>query len=310
MTTSARPGLSNREITRVIREIAEHLQRSGESPFRVAAYRRAAATIARHPRPLAEIFAAAGQGGLRALPGIGKSLARTIARLLRTGHSSKLERLRRREAGKAILETLPGVGKRLAERVEQSLATDSLEEVYAAACDGRLRRVPGLGAKRMRAIRESLAFRLHAGEPLPHAAPADEPPVAELLAIDEDYRDKASRGKLPLASPRLFNPTGRAVLPILNTRRGGRSYTAHYANTSASHRQGRFGDWVIITCNTKDRFGQWTIITATRGPLRGKRLIMHRDQACREYYDALRKQLALPLGPADELRPAGDASLN
>ncbi len=41
--------LTNRELADVMREIADRLQQAGESPFRVAAYRRAAATYARCP---------------------------------------------------------------------------------------------------------------------------------------------------------------------------------------------------------------------------------------------------------------------
>jgi hypothetical protein len=302
--------LSNHDVSHAVREIADLLQRSGESPFRVAAYRRAAHTIARHPADLGALLEAEGERGLRKLPGIGKSLAKTIARLLRKGRSSKLERLRERARGQGILETLPGVGKQLAQRVGQSLATDSLEEIYAAACDGRLRRVPGLGAKRLRAIRESLAFRLNAGEPLPYRNPADEPPIAELLALDAEYRLRAARGRLPLARPRLFNPHGQAMLPVWNVRREGLAYTVHFANSAASHRAGRIYDWVVITCTTKERFGQWTVITATHGQLRGRRLVMHHERQCREHYGQLRTQLALPLAPDDVLRPATGSRAN
>lgn len=290
-----RPRLSNREVAALVREIADRLQHVGDSPYRVAAYRRGAVTLANCPQDLNLLLAAEGERGLRRLKGIGKSLARTTARLLRRGRTPKLERLRRQAEGQALLRTLPGVGKQIAERLENALPDDSLEEVYAAAYDGRLRRVRGLGEKRLRAIRESLAFRLQAGAPLPDANPQGEPPIADLLSIDREYRDKAARGRLPLSTPRLFNPTGQAWLPVLRTERGGLSYAAHFANSEKSHRLGRFLDWVVITCDTKERYGQWTVLTATRGPLRGKRLVMHREGACREHYEQQQTQLDLPL---------------
>jgi hypothetical protein len=294
---SAKSGqkLTNREVAAVMREIADRLERAGDTPFRVAAYRRAAATFARCERDLNDIFATAGEAGLRTLPGVGKSLARATAGLLRHGRSPKLERLKKRDHGAALFRTLPGIGPRLAERVEQTLGTPSLEEVFAAAYDGRLRRVPGVGQKRLRAIREPLASRLQTGQFVPYSAATREPPIADLLSIDEEYRSKAAAGRLPLAAPKRFNPTGRAWLPVLNTERGGRPFTVHFANTARTHELGRLGDWVIIVCDAKDDFGQWTVITATRGDLRGRRLVMHREAACREHYGGLQTQLPLPL---------------
>jgi Holliday junction resolvasome RuvABC DNA-binding subunit len=291
--------LSNRQIGAALREIADHLQRGGDSPFRVAAYRRAAVSLARCEQDLNDILAREGEAGLRKLPGVGRSLARAIAGLVRRGRSAKLERLRKRDHGEALLRTLPGVGPRLAEQLEQTLGAGSLEDVFAAAYDGRLRRVPGVGAKRLRAIRESLGSRLQTGQFVPYSGGTREPPIADLLSVDEEYRAKAAAGRLPLAAPKRFNPTGRAWMPVLNTDRGGRAYTAHYANTARTHELGRVGDWVIIVCEAKEDFGQWTVITATRGELRGRRLVMHREAACRDHYRQQPLQLPLPLEPGD-----------
>jgi Holliday junction resolvasome RuvABC DNA-binding subunit len=259
----------------------------------VAAYRRAATTIAEDPRTIATIFAQEGEAGLRRIPTIGKSLARVMSRFLRQGRSKKLERLRECGTGKALLCTLPGVGLTLAQRLEDALPASSLEEVFAAARNGRLRRVPGFGIKRLRSIRESLAARLQSGDSLLPASFDDEPAVDHLLSIDEEYREKASAGQLPMATPRLFNPTGRAWLPILHTTRGNRRFTAHFVNTARSHQTGTFHDWVVITCDTKQKYGQWTVITSTRGSLKNKRIVMHREPECRRYYQNLKTQLSL-----------------
>ena len=230
----SQPALTNQDIATVLREIGERLQTTGDSPFRVAAYRRAATTISMYPRDVVEILSQEGEAGLRRLPGIGKSLARTLARLVRQGRSVKLERLRKQSHGKPLLCTVPGVGTKLAERMQQTLGANSLEEVFAAACDGRLRRVPGLGTKCVRSIRESLASRLQAGATLLPPCHVHEPPVAELLSIDQEYLAREAAGRLPLSAPRLFNPTGGLWLPILRTQRGNRLYNAHFANTVAA----------------------------------------------------------------------------
>jgi hypothetical protein len=292
--------LTNKAIAAVMREIADHLQQRGESPYRVAAFRRAAATFAKCKQDVAAIFTQQGEAGLRELPGIGMSIARVAGSFLKLGRSRKLDRLRQADAGARLLGTLPGVGPQIARRVEQALGDSSLEEVFVAACDGRLRRVPGLGKKRLTAIRESLASRLQAGSSLPYSHPPyghshDEPPVADLLSIDEEYRQKAAEGRLPMTAPKRFNPTGGAWLPVLRCKRNGREFVAHFANTARSHRLGRFREWVVITCETKEAFGQWTVVTAHRGDLSGKRLVMHREAACREHYQQQRRQLELPL---------------
>jgi hypothetical protein len=276
--------LSNRELAAVMREIADRLQQAGESPFRVAAYRRAAVTFTRCALDLNEVLREEGEAGLRKLQGIGISLAKATAKLLRQGKLPKLERLRRVGSGEKLFQTLPGVGPELAKRVEQTLGAKTLHEVYAAAWDGRLRRVPGLGNKRLRAIRESLATRLQADVPPPSPLPDHEPPIAELLALDTEYLQQSGKNRLPRAIPRLFNPTGRAWLPILRTTRGSRRYTVRFANTARTHETGHLGDWVIITCDTKEWYGQWTVITSQQGDLRGRRVVMHREQDCREFY--------------------------
>jgi hypothetical protein len=51
--------------------------------YRIWAYRKAAWTVDEWPESVTEIYQARGEAGLRELPGIGKSLARVIAKWLR-----------------------------------------------------------------------------------------------------------------------------------------------------------------------------------------------------------------------------------
>jgi Holliday junction resolvasome RuvABC DNA-binding subunit len=285
---------SNAAIAAVLFEISTHLQHIGDSPFRVAAYRRAGAKLSSLRVPVSQIYAEEGEDGLRRIPGIGKSLARTVKRLLVEGDCKKLDRLRQRDQGLSLLRTLPGVGQKIANCLQVKLPGGSLEAVFAAACDGRLRRIPGIGLKRARAIRECLASRLQAGDAT-GAMPLTNTAVSELLSIDSEYREKAGRGRLPLAAPKLFNPGGSLWLPILRTERSGLQFSAHYANTARSHLTDSFRDWVVITCDNKDSFGQWTVLTATRGDLRDRRVVLHREAECRRHYKDLFVQKPLKL---------------
>jgi putative hydrolase len=287
--------LSNQQIAGLLDEIAMHLQLRGANAFRVAAYRNAAVTLRGLKRPLADILEHEGQAGLEQLPGVGESLARKIAEVIRRGKLRQLERLRRQGPNDVLL-TLPNVGPRLAGRIHAALGIGSLDELLRAASDGRLRRVAGLGRKRVQAIRECLASRLE-HPPATQIKPAqvDAPSVGELLAIDRMYCRQAARGRLLRVSPRRFNPTGAAWLPVLRTERGGRRYCAHYTNSARSHESGRVYDWVAIFREDKEAFGQWTVVTATHGPLRGRRIVRGRERECQEHYERKKPvQLSLP----------------
>ncbi len=216
--------VSNKTVAVLLTEIARLLEVEGANPFRVSAYRRAATMIGRLRRPLADVFADQGVAGLERLPGVGDSLAHKIAAILRHGFSPSLERLRQRHKRLDLFTTLPTVGPRLAKRIRAALGIDSLEELLVAAGDGRLGRLPGIGRKRALAIRESLAARLDRPVPVfPPTKSANQPPVADLLALDREYRNQAARGGLLTTAPRAFNPTGAAWLPIFRAKRGGRS---------------------------------------------------------------------------------------
>src|SRR5207253_10497415 len=123
------------------------------------------------------------------------------------------------ETAEDLIATIAGVGPGLAKRIHDALHVETLEELERAAYDGRLSRVPGMGPKRLRGIREALAGRFRHPVGGPGAEP---PPVEDVLAVDAAYRDQAAKGQLAQIAPRRLNPTGAAWLAILETRRGGR----------------------------------------------------------------------------------------
>ena len=97
--------------------------------------------------PVADIIGADGDDGLMRLPGIGESLARTIARLARSRQVPLLERLRRDTMPEAIFATVPGIGREMATRIHEATGVETLSDLEAAAYDGRLSRVPGIGTE-------------------------------------------------------------------------------------------------------------------------------------------------------------------
>src|SRR5689334_15126706 len=164
--------LDNRRIAGRLEEVADWLEAKHDNHFRVNAYRAAAETVRHLDRPVGDILRDEGTDGLEALPTIGRSLARTIETLARTGELHLLDRLRGESDPVGLLADVPGVGPELAKRIYEQLHIATLEELEIAAHDGRLATVPGVGPKRLRGIRDALAGRLSRRRRPPAAAGA------------------------------------------------------------------------------------------------------------------------------------------
>jgi hypothetical protein len=274
----------NATIASRLDELALLLADQGANPFRVAAYRRAADVVRGLPRPVDEIVRAEGTAGLESLPGIGPSLARAIRDMVTLGRLPMLDRLRGEADPVVTLASVPGIGRVLADRLHHDLGITGLEDLEAAAHDGRLERLAGFGPKKLAGIRDALATRLGRIRPTPRPTLQDAPPVAELLDVDAEYREKAAAGRLRRIAPHRFNPGHRAWLPILHATRGERHYTAVFSNTARAHRLGRTRDWVVLYCDGDRAERQYTVITAHAGDLAGRRIVMGRETECAEFY--------------------------
>jgi hypothetical protein len=274
----------NAGIADRLEEVADILVEQGANPYRVRAYRRAADLLRGLAVPASAILAESGLPGLEALPGIGEGLARSIRDMVLTGRLPMLERLRGEGDPVALLASVPGIGERTAERLHHDLDIDTLEELETAVHDGRVARIAGLGPKRLRGIRDSLAQRLGRVRKPVEPAGADEPSVEELLGVDAEYRGKSAAGELRRIAPRRLNPTGEAWLPVLHTARAERHYTALFSNTPRAHRLGTTRDWVILYWEAGRGERQVTVVTARGGPNAGLRIVRGREDECAEHY--------------------------
>ena len=274
----------NAGIATRLEEVADILEAQQANPYRVQAYRRAAVTVRNCARPMDEIIREDGVEGLQNLPGIGESLSRTIHQLVTSGMLPMLERLRGESDPVEVLASAPGVGKRLAERLYTDLGIGTLEELEAAAHDGRLAEIEGFGEKRIAGVRDSLAGRLGRVRKPDSALPSEEPAVSEILDVGREYRMRAGKDELPKIAPRRFNPKHDAWLPILHTTLGDRHYTALFSNTAHAHQANKTHDWVVIYYDGGRGERQCTVITAARGPLEGRRIVRGREGECSAHY--------------------------
>ncbi len=274
---------NNLTVAHTLRAIAALLTEQDANPFRINAYRRAADTIEGLREDVGEILAREGRDGLDRLPSVGPGIAAVIDEVVSNGHTALLDRLRGQAEPEVVLQRVPGIGPELARVLHETLHVDTLEGLEAAAHDGRLEQVPGIGKRRAAAIRAGLASIL--GRRAPRRQSVDGPAIGTLLAVDQRYRSEAAAGRLPRIAPRRFNPDGEAWLPILHTDRDGWHFTALFSNTALAHKLNRTRDWVVVYFYDDDHHeGQHTVVTETHGPLRGRRVVRGREAECARYY--------------------------
>jgi hypothetical protein len=200
--------------------------------------------------------------------------------LATTGRWAQLERMRGRLDPEIAFQNIPGIGPAFARLIHEHLHIDTLEALEAAAHDGRLDTVPGIGERRSKIIRQSLASILARKGPLlssGHKIPL--PPIEMILDVDREYRERAKSGDLKFIAPKRFNPKGEAWLPILHTERGSWHFTVLYSNTARAHELGKTADWVIVFYSSDHQVeDQCTVVTETNGPLKGQRVVRGREQ--------------------------------
>ncbi|HVG71397.1 MAG TPA: DNA polymerase/3'-5' exonuclease PolX [Vicinamibacterales bacterium] len=148
--------MDNRAVAQVLGEIADLLEIKGENAFKIRAYRSASETIAAWPDAVARLE----DQQLREIPGIGKDLAARIRELAGSGASAYHQELLA-EFPQTILELLrlQGVGPKTVALLYSALNIASMDALAAAARDGRLRSLKGMGAKKEALILKAIEER-------------------------------------------------------------------------------------------------------------------------------------------------------
>jgi hypothetical protein len=280
---------------------------------RARAYRAAAQSIETYSKPAWTLLEGGGIEALRTIQGVGPNISRSVATIyMKDGEWPYLDQLERRLPPPVVFGSIASIGPELGERIHEELGIDTLEELGEAAHDGRLAGIEGFGPGRLQAIREALAART-----LERMSGQHDPSIEELLDIDRWYRfiaeghlpadffDESNlaekvehrrplstpAGTLRVVSPNENNPNDVAWLPVLETTRYGRSYTALFSNSTRAHELGKTDDWVIIILDEDplapsedDERRSWTIVTETSGPLQGRRVVRGREDECHALY--------------------------
>jgi DNA polymerase (family 10) len=173
--------MHNASLARVFSDIGDLLEIKGANPFKVRAYRNAADIIGHMAERVADLT----EADVRGIPGIGKDLAAKIRELVDTGELIYFDALRQ-EFPASILDMLrlQGVGPKTVGLLYAELGIETLEELEAAASDGRLRQLKGMGAKKEQLLLRSLTkYRSRVGRHLIGRADAIATRLTEYLLM-------------------------------------------------------------------------------------------------------------------------------
>jgi DNA polymerase (family 10) len=147
--------MDNREIADRLDAFASLLDLGEANPYTARAYRRAADTIRALDVPVAELVES---GKVRSLRGIGSGIEARLRELVQTGEIQELAELERELAPDLIgLGRYLGLTTKRSVELARSLGVHSAAELRDAAAEGRLRDVPGIGAKTEARLVEALA---------------------------------------------------------------------------------------------------------------------------------------------------------
>jgi DNA polymerase (family 10) len=131
------------QVAEALQEIATLLELKDENPFKIRAYANAARSIETFGGNIPDLQDAE---ALAKIPGIGKSIAEKIKELAGTGSIKYLEELRA-EFPAAIVElfSIPGLGAKKIKALYEQLHISSIEQLREACESGRVAKLPGFG---------------------------------------------------------------------------------------------------------------------------------------------------------------------
>src|SRR6185503_14904042 len=143
------------EIAAALQEIGLLLRIKGTDQYRWRAYARAAQAVAETGDNFPALV---DNKRLTEIKGVGASLAAVIEDLYKTGRSPVLEKLREElPQGVLTLSKIPGLTVTKIQALNRALGISSVADLKAALAAGKLRDVPGFGAKTENALREQIS---------------------------------------------------------------------------------------------------------------------------------------------------------
>jgi DNA polymerase (family X) len=147
--------MNNRQLADTFTLIGNLLEIKGEIIYKTLAYRKASESLMGLGREASEYWK---EGKLEDIPGVGKAIAEKIGELFTTGKLGFLEKLKKEIPEElATWLAVQSLGPKKIAMIWKTLGITTLSQLEAAAKEGKLRDLPGMGAKSETAILEGLA---------------------------------------------------------------------------------------------------------------------------------------------------------
>lgn len=181
--------MDSRTAAHVLSQISAYLELVGDNPFKARAYKQAARGILAAGTD--DVGTLLRSGALKDVPGVGPATLAVIRDLVQTGESRLLEQLRE-QVPEGLLELLrvPGLGTAKIHKLHRELGIESVDDLEAAARDGRVAKLPRYGPKTAEKILRGIAFMKASGVLVlyRHAVVQAETLLAEVRAHPEVSR--------------------------------------------------------------------------------------------------------------------------
>lgn len=207
------------------------------------------------------------------IPFVGKVIASEIKEYCDTGTVKYLERVLHTSDPRVVLMLAPGVGEEKANNLVNTLEVNSFSELLVEYEEGRIAKYLGRESVTFNNVSNLLEF-LPSWVKEKHKAESElrdfRPETSELLDYDDRYRASYKYG-----------PSQNATLTV--EFKGGTLKT-FFSESQKAKRLGKIGDWVNIHYERNGEFLKWVVLTSQFGSLKGKRIVLGEESACKAYY--------------------------
>jgi DNA polymerase (family X) len=156
--------MENREIARLLSEVADLMEIAAEDGFRIRSYRNAASTIESYPERVEDILRNP-ERKVTDIPGIGKGIAAVLDEIGKRGSFEKRDNLLQQFPATLLdLLRIQGLGSKGVALLYQHYKIATIDDLERICKEQKLRELPRMGAKLEEKVLKSIAqYRQRAG---------------------------------------------------------------------------------------------------------------------------------------------------
>ena len=153
----------NQGLSKIFREISVLLEIK-EVSFKPQAYEKVAYAVDSLEEDLGDVYKEGGLKALKAIPGVGESIADHIEEYIKTGRVKEYDKLKKEfPVDIESLRSVEGVGPKMILKLYKKLGIKNLEQLEKSAKAGKIRNIEGLGQKTEEKILKGIGFLRNSG---------------------------------------------------------------------------------------------------------------------------------------------------